>query len=1570
MNIKKDLIENIKKDYLEQKNTKHKIINDFWSQYQQMAKELSEGIYAEDNHFIYELIQNAEDTISNEKEHILEFILEDNGLIVFNNETGFSEEQIKAICAFGKSTKAKDKNEGYIGEKGIGFKSVFKITDKPAISSNGYRFHFGRLDKEGNTEYIIPHWIDDEELKNYPKEFQNNTHTTLYLPFSKEKKIEKIKKLKKDIKQIEPILLLFLKRLTSISIRESNQKIISTKKFSKKDENLELVSIKNEDMQNKYYVFKKSIDVDQNLDEVKDKNGRRKNVKKREIILAFPHINNQTFEDRIFSFLPTKLHSELNFIIQADFILQSGRENIAIDNEWNQWQFKEIEKFICNEVIAELKKHSKLKFIYLNYFLKNGNSHNKLVENLYNNIIEQLKHKKVILSDNNIWQKPENIILLEDTELYTQYIKILFGENYEQVHKKFALNEHFINTFGIKKVNKKEIIEKICDYFDKKDLNDYDEKVVFELTKFLSKYLNTDSRALNYERELYIRVKNSLPIIPKYKTNKKFYSYGFIYLSSEYKPDIIIENFVDKNEFDFDKYNFLADDYKDNKRLEDFIKKIIDEQKENKNKKTIDFFVKYPEILHKYLQKNKENNYKEILDFLIKFQENNKENIGKIKLILTQNGSFLNSENTIYFSNDTDNSQVLNTLDTTLFELTKKEHKYKEFLQKVFNVIEADILNIILNEYLPKIKKIANNRNKDNDNILLNYTKIIIENFDKFEKDDKKRIQDSLYFISINQKDRYLKSRDIYLSKDLSEIIFNTNSIEKYVSDKSLFDFIDSRYIEIAEKINNDEKVKDFFEYFNFEKNIKINDIAKFIKLIKQNLSLEKNIEALELIAKSIDLEDKEKIDGLENFQVYSQNNDLVAIKSLFLEQISDLNIPYLHPDYRKNIQESYLGYLKRYFLSEYKIEPFIEYLKQNIDFDEAINVYKYLDSQSNNNIKVNNITPEKIRKEFKNSKLIYNKNSEKFYPNEVTWQEEKSNNKLFALSTIYPNNLQNFFIKKVQVSQTKDIRQIINQLKQIKEKNNDYYDLLIDLNNLINSNEEIDKYYNSFGNNKPHIKKNIYENMRKFILEKEGIFILDDGKNNKEGENFYFNDLDIYIYEEKLKNKVFSVSDSNYPPNHFSNLIDALGIKRLNSQKKEKIFENRIKSFDIRNWRELLNFAYDLLFTKYKEKYDKLEDREEELKEINLLNSINIYEKVETKVNIEGTKLLFKNQNENYQFKNNKLEIINNENLIFKLIANKIGNINDKEIKDFYKEIIKGRQDEEEYYKNENLKEKQNFPLEISNETIPIQKADEINKIHKHKSNLKQTNENIKNNIKEEYSQEISDEEGRKTGAEQVIGYNKYVEDNKLDETSPSTITNKEEYLSQYNKKRNERIKEISNQSKKISNRTRKKISNYNNTNYKFGEEETKDFFRNQYSGQCQICGFTFKTKNGINYYERFTWSDYKRVKVKANFIDAGNSLCLCAKCHSIIKGGGDFEATFLTDDIMEMIQVLRDDYDFDTFIEDINSDKPLSPPDCFKEHIDFEDMYFVDIRLNNKDERIYFTEEHLLMFFEFLKL
>ena len=62
-------------------------------------------------------------------EPTLTFILQDSGVIVLNNEHGFSAENIRALCDVGNSTK-RGCSAGYIGKKGIGFKSVFRVLRK------------------------------------------------------------------------------------------------------------------------------------------------------------------------------------------------------------------------------------------------------------------------------------------------------------------------------------------------------------------------------------------------------------------------------------------------------------------------------------------------------------------------------------------------------------------------------------------------------------------------------------------------------------------------------------------------------------------------------------------------------------------------------------------------------------------------------------------------------------------------------------------------------------------------------------------------------------------------------------------------------------------------------------------------------------------------------------------------------------------------------------------------------------------------------------------------------------------------------------------------------------------------------------------------------------------------------------------------------------------------------------------------------------------------------------------------------------------------------------------------
>lgn len=105
---------------------------------------LSQDLYSKKSHFVLELIQNADD--NHYKTGVtphLTFQVTPERLVVVNNEVGFTEPNIKAICSVGKSSKSEEKT-GYIGEKGIGFKSVFTVSDAPEIHSNGFHFRFDR----------------------------------------------------------------------------------------------------------------------------------------------------------------------------------------------------------------------------------------------------------------------------------------------------------------------------------------------------------------------------------------------------------------------------------------------------------------------------------------------------------------------------------------------------------------------------------------------------------------------------------------------------------------------------------------------------------------------------------------------------------------------------------------------------------------------------------------------------------------------------------------------------------------------------------------------------------------------------------------------------------------------------------------------------------------------------------------------------------------------------------------------------------------------------------------------------------------------------------------------------------------------------------------------------------------------------------------------------------------------------------------------------------------------------------------------------------------------------------
>ncbi|CAJ1949698.1 unnamed protein product [Sphenostylis stenocarpa] len=329
----------------------------------QAVKNLSVEIYTKDVHFLMELIQNAEDNVySNGRKPSLEFIITSKDitatgapatLLIFNNEDGFSPKNIESVCSVGRSTKKGKRNSGYVGEKGIGFKSVFLVTTQPYIFSNGYQICFNEKPcPQCGLGYIVPEWVEEKPIlqdiqKIYNAAAESLPSTILVLPL----KPDKISAVKQQLSNFHPEILLFLSKIRNISVREHNEgsKKSTVSAISISTE-IELVTRKNMNAESytlclsaqenggaekecSYYMWKQKFPVrKENVVE------RRIDVEEWVVTLAFPHqdrLNRGMSSPGVYAFLPTEMVTNFPFIIQADFILASSRETILMDDKWN-----------------------------------------------------------------------------------------------------------------------------------------------------------------------------------------------------------------------------------------------------------------------------------------------------------------------------------------------------------------------------------------------------------------------------------------------------------------------------------------------------------------------------------------------------------------------------------------------------------------------------------------------------------------------------------------------------------------------------------------------------------------------------------------------------------------------------------------------------------------------------------------------------------------------------------------------------------------------------------------------------------------------------------------------------------------------------------------------------------------------------------------------------------------------------------------------------------------------------------------------------------------------------------
>lgn len=165
-------------------------------------------LYPDNAHFIYELLQNAEDARNKRVPNssgasVVRFTLSEDALEFEHNGEGlFTLEDVGRITGIGDSAKRDDPTS--IGKFGIGFKAVFAYTNTPEIHSG--EFHFRILD------LVVP------ETNGVKKQRLGERETRFIFPFDHPKKLsaQAVEEVERGLRALGDNTLLFLSYIRKI----------------------------------------------------------------------------------------------------------------------------------------------------------------------------------------------------------------------------------------------------------------------------------------------------------------------------------------------------------------------------------------------------------------------------------------------------------------------------------------------------------------------------------------------------------------------------------------------------------------------------------------------------------------------------------------------------------------------------------------------------------------------------------------------------------------------------------------------------------------------------------------------------------------------------------------------------------------------------------------------------------------------------------------------------------------------------------------------------------------------------------------------------------------------------------------------------------------------------------------------------------------------------------------------------------------------------------------------------------------------------------------------------------
>ncbi len=300
--------------------------------------------YDDRTHFIFELLQNAEDALARRSarqgSRSVQFDLTQNALLVSHFGHRFDEADVRGICGIAESTK----DLTAIGRFGIGFKSVYQFTDRPQVHSGAEDFAI--------ESFVWP--VAVPSLDQLPEQ------TMILVPL-KTTEASAHPEIAAGLGRLGASTLLFLREIEEIrwSVNGGSPGLY-LRDCKAIDEGVRRVTLIGQkvgeiEVDETWLVFSRAVTAEEGrhaghvelaFSLVKDEKSHRERIQRAE-------------RSALVVFFPTVLETHLGFLVQGPYRTTPSRDNVPRSDAWNQRLVRETASLLV-ESLHWLRDHDLL----------------------------------------------------------------------------------------------------------------------------------------------------------------------------------------------------------------------------------------------------------------------------------------------------------------------------------------------------------------------------------------------------------------------------------------------------------------------------------------------------------------------------------------------------------------------------------------------------------------------------------------------------------------------------------------------------------------------------------------------------------------------------------------------------------------------------------------------------------------------------------------------------------------------------------------------------------------------------------------------------------------------------------------------------------------------------------------------------------------------------------------------------------------------------------------------------------------------------------------------------------